>query len=1603
MGKQRVTINKSDGTSNVFDFTIPDIAGTYNVLLTSETGQVIDAGRVVVDGTKRTYQLTLGTDNGDNIVAGTFTTPAISYTLSYPAMPTGVAAYTISRGNTVIVRNPTSAGTATIYHGDKLTISATAATGYNNPTATLSQTTVTGNVTATITAGSVKSYNLTMAALPTGVASYSVTRTGTLVSGTETFDGKSSQYTAKVYHGDKLTITSVAATGFNTPTATVSQSSVTGAVTTTVTAGSVKTYALAVNGFGTVEDECGNSHNTTLGIYSITVTRTSSPLQGAEIGTVITATQDTSITVYHGDVLTATISVHDAYTGSLNWTSKTISGATTLTGSTTVKSFKLTIGSKPTGVSSYTVSRISSAYGNGSLGVLSNGATIYYGDVLNASATATTGYNNPTLNWASQTVTGNVSSTVTAGSVKSFTLSYPAKPTGVASYSISRTSSPIKGASTGAIVTNPTSAGTVTVYYNDVLSITASADTPYDAPTYKLSATTVTSNVKATVTAGAVKSYILNVNGFDTQYDECSNAYNGTPGLDSITVKVTSSPYKGQTQTVTFGQDSSMTVFYGDVLTATISVHDAYTGSLNWTSKTISGATTLTGSTTVKSFKLTIGSKPTGVSSYTVSRISSAYGNGSLGVLSNGATIYYGDVLNASATATTGYNDPTLNWTSQVVTGNVSSTVTAGSVKSFTLTISSKPTGVNTHTVSRTSSPLGGATTGALSNGATIYYGDVLSASATATTPYNAPTLNWTSQTVTGNVTSTATAGSVKSYKLTISSLPTGVASVIVRRTASPNAGASTGNLSNGATIYYGDTLTATATAATAYNSPTLNWTSQTVTGNVTSTATAGSVKSFTLTISSKPTGVNTYTVSRTSSPNGGATTGALSNGATIYYGDVLSASATATAPYNAPSLNWIIQTVTGNVTSTATAGSVKTFNISVDGFGTVFDDVCGNKYNTTPGLNSITVKVTSSPYGGEIKTTHVYEDGIVTVYYGDAVEASIGTSAAYSGSLTWTSKTITANTTLTGSSTLKTYKLTIGSKPTGVSSYTVSRSSSPYGNGSLGALSNNATIYYGDTLSASATATTGYNNPTLNWTSQVVTGNVSSTVTAGSIKSFTLSYPAKPTGVASYSISRTSSPIKGASTGAIVTNPTSAGTVTVYYNDVLSITASADTAFNAPTYKLSATTVTSNVTATVTAGSVKALTLNINGFGTEYDDCGNSWNTTSGLDSITVTRTSSPYKGAATGTLITATQDTSTTVYYGDVLTASISVGAAYNGSLTWTSKTITATTTLTGSTSVKSYTLSYPAKPTGVSAYTIKRTSSPYGGASTGNIVSSPTSAGAVKIYYGDVLSISATAVAAYNTPTYKLSATIVSGNVTATVTAGSLKTYTLTVPALPTGVASCTVSRTSSPYGGGSTGTLVTAGSSQKTATIYYGDVLSISATATSGYESPTATLSQTTVTGNVTATITAGLTSLRWRTIFSGTESVYDECGNIIEEDTRLQMYVSSNGGSSTKTVSGLKTDVPTKITGVLDYYLYVQATNRSVDVSGTGSNSISGSSGYVSYTFTLSSGSLKVTASGSRTVTTEGGYDECGEYYPGTSTTYKLNNATFYITSIEQYY
>lgn len=209
-----------------------------------------------------------------------------------------------------------------------------------------------------------------------------------------------------------------------------------------------------------------------------------------------------------------------------------------------------------------------------------------------------------------------------------------------------------------------------------------------------------------------------------------------------------------------------------------------------------------------------------------VNRLESPYGGGSIGQLSSGATIYYNDVLKITFGVATGcvLTTHTVNGASftsgnnHTVTAAVS-VVSAATVNSYALSMSSS--GRITLAINRTSSPLQGAAQGYLSNGATIYYGDVLSMTFEVSTgsTISVHTINGVSfnsgyaHTVTSAVAVIVSA-TLNEYQIT-RAVGVGV-SLVIKRTASPY-GRGTIGILTGNTVYYGDELQLTVQASSGY------------------------------------------------------------------------------------------------------------------------------------------------------------------------------------------------------------------------------------------------------------------------------------------------------------------------------------------------------------------------------------------------------------------------------------------------------------------------------------------------------------------------------------------------------------------------------------------------------------------------------------------------------------------------------------------------------------------------------------------------------------------------------------------------------------------
>ena len=198
---------------------------------------------------------------------------------------------------------------------------------------------------------------------------------------------------------------------------------------------------------------------------------------------------------------------------------------------------------------------------------------------------------------------------------------------------------------------------------------------------------------------------------------------------------------------------------------------------------------------------------------------------------------------------------------------------------------------------------------------------------------------NWYSGfgiTVSGTETVTLTTVAA-SYRLSISA-GTGAA-ITVSRTGSPNQGAFTGGLSNGAVIYYGDVLAISFSANTGYDltAHTVNGSSF-ESGNTLTVSAAVSVsasatpKSYTLTISSDVHAV--VTVMRGST--------ALNSGDSINHFDVLTVTVSpqsgwkiSVADINGTAISpetAVSHTVSGNVTITVTTAALSNVFIDVDG-----------------------------------------------------------------------------------------------------------------------------------------------------------------------------------------------------------------------------------------------------------------------------------------------------------------------------------------------------------------------------------------------------------------------------------------------------------------------------------------------------------------------------------------------------------------------------------------------------------------------------------------------------------------------------------------------
>ena len=204
-------------------------------------------------------------------------------------------------------------------------------------------------------------------------------------------------------------------------------------------------------------------------------------------------------------------------------------------------------------------------------------------------------------------------------------------------------------------------------------------------------------------------------------------------------------------------------------------------------------------------------------------------------------------------------------------------------------------------TVERTSSPYAGASIGTLNSGDVIYYGDVLSITYTISTGYSFTSKGKTSVTVSGDVTSSDIYATTEVNSYYVNWINGTGYTITVKRTSSPLAGAEIRTLNQKATVYYGDVLSVTYTAATGYSITDKGITSITVTDNVTGAKIYASAAA------------NSYTYSVVCKSSNGTDLG--STEVTYKYGTTNTISAPAKAGYDTPAS----QSVTWDSTSAKT------------------------------------------------------------------------------------------------------------------------------------------------------------------------------------------------------------------------------------------------------------------------------------------------------------------------------------------------------------------------------------------------------------------------------------------------------------------------------------------------------------------------------------------------------------------------------------------------------------------------------------------------------------------------------------------------------------
>ena len=345
-----------------------------------------------------------------------------------------------------------------------------------------------------------------------------------------------------------------------------------------------------------------------------------------------------------------------------------------------------------------------------------------------------------------------------------------------------------------------------------------------------------TLNIKIAPSIGYKNGYIT-LDGNKYTSSEITNIKNNhtISATNATAINYTLSINQSNHQTITVTANgnkytSNVSLPYGTKWTAAIAAETGYTaGKLNKTSGTISGNDSVSAS-------------PASKNGYTLSIIQSKHQTIIVHANNNDYTsnvsLPYGTKWTAIIKPDTGYTAGTLSKVSGTITGNDSVNASAATIINYKITIRETENTITTVTATSSvdSKNVITWTTGSKS----FPYGSTWTAHTEGATGYTAGEVNLPSGTLTSDTIIYAqSAATKKQYTLTI----TQSAHQTITVTANGN------KYTNTVSLPYGTTYTVAIESTAGYNAGTLNKTSGTITGNNSISATAATIKQFTLTI----------------------------------------------------------------------------------------------------------------------------------------------------------------------------------------------------------------------------------------------------------------------------------------------------------------------------------------------------------------------------------------------------------------------------------------------------------------------------------------------------------------------------------------------------------------------------------------------------------------------------------------------------------------------------------------------------------------------------------------------------------------------------------